>query len=98
MRAGGVYLLMTGLLSLSITLTALRHRDRWAWYAMWVWPLGIVLIEGQLLSSVRTLGSGIPVPVISGTIFIIVSVATLALSHRRYLRKTSPSTPQGLTT
>jgi hypothetical protein len=88
-RTGGVYLFMTGLLSLSITLTALRHGDRWAWYAMWVWPLGIVLIEGQLLSSVRTPGSGIPVPVISGTMFIIVSVATLTLSYRRYLWKTS---------
>jgi hypothetical protein len=97
-RAGGVYLFMTGLLSLSIALTALRHGDRWAWYAMWVWPLGIVLIEGQLLSSVRTLETGIPVPVISGTIFIIVSVATLTLSYRRYLRKTSPGTPQGMTT
>ncbi len=95
-RAGGVYLLMTGLLSLSITLTALRHGDRWAWCSMWVWPLGIVLIEAQLLSSVRT--PGIPVPVISGTIFIIVSVATLALSYRKYLRKTSPGTPQGLST
>lgn len=97
-RAGGVCLLMTGLLSLSITLTALRRGDRWAWYAMWVWPLGIVLIEAQLLISVRTLGSGIPVPVISGTIFIILSVATLALSYRKYLRKTSPGTPHGVTT
>ena len=93
-RAGGVYLLMTGLLSLSITLTGLRRGDRWAWYAMWVWPLGIVLIDAQLLSSVRTLGSGIPVPVISGTIFIIVSVATLALSYRKYLRKTLPVRPK----
>jgi hypothetical protein len=65
---------------------------------MWVWPLGTLLIEVQLLSSVRTLGSGIPVPVISGSIFILVSVATLALSYRKYLRKTSPGTPQGPTT
>jgi hypothetical protein len=65
---------------------------------MWVWPLGIVLIEAQLLISVRTLGSGLPVPVISGTIFIIVSVATLALSSRKYLRKASPGTAQGVTT
>jgi hypothetical protein len=78
---------MIGLLSLSTTLTALRRGDRWAWYTMWVWPLGIVLIEAQLLSSVRTLESGIPVPLISGTIFIVVSAVTLALSYRKYLRK-----------
>jgi len=93
-RAGGAYLLMIGLLSLSITLTALRRGDRWAWYAMWVWPLGILLIEAQLLSSVRTLGSGIPVPVISGTIFIIVSVVTLAISYRKYLRMASAGEPK----
>lgn len=42
-RSGGLQLLSVGLLSLSICLTALRRGERWAWYAVWVWPLWFVL-------------------------------------------------------
>jgi hypothetical protein len=85
-RAGGVWLLIIGILSLAICVTALRRSERWAWYAMWVWPLGVALIVAVLWSATRP-GEGIPIPIISGSITIVISVLTLALSARRYLRR-----------
>jgi FtsH-binding integral membrane protein len=85
-RVGGAGLLITGVLSLAICVTALRRGERWAWYAMWVWPLGIVAIILVLASAMREPGTEIPVPIISGAITIVISVVTLALSARRYLR------------
>jgi len=86
-RGGGAYILMLGVLSLAICVTALRRRERWAWYAMWVWPLGVAFIVALLASAVQGPGSGTPIPIISGSITILISVTTLALSGRPYLRK-----------
>jgi hypothetical protein len=85
-RTGGMDLLLISLLSLSICVTALRRGERWAWYAMWVWPLWIVLIYALALVTFRYPG-GIPVPLISGAVFFTVSVLTLALSYRKYVRR-----------
>jgi hypothetical protein len=86
-RAGGAWLLLVGVLSLAISVTALRRGERWAWYAMWVWPLGVALIVAVLWSATRGPGEGIPIPIISGSITIVISLATLALSARKYLRR-----------
>jgi hypothetical protein len=86
-RASGAYISLFGILSLAISITALRHGERWAWYAMWVWPLGVALIVAVLWSATQGPGNGIPVPFISGSITIVISLATLALSARRYLRR-----------
>ena len=83
-RAGGAGLLMFGTFSLAICVTALRRGERWAWYAMWVWPLVVALIVAMLWSAMGP-GDGIPVPIISGSITIVISVLTLALSARKYL-------------
>jgi hypothetical protein len=86
-RAGGAWLLMLGILSLAICVTALRRGERWAWFAMWAWPLGVALIVAVLWSATQGPGEGIPIPIISGSITIVISVLTLALSARRYLRR-----------
>jgi hypothetical protein len=86
-RASGAWLLLLGLFSLAISVTALRRGDRWAWYAMWVWPLGVALVVAVLWSAIRGPGEGIPIPIISGSITIVISVLTLVLSARRYLRR-----------
>jgi hypothetical protein len=86
-RASGAGLLLLGIFSLAICVTALRQGERWAWYAMWVWPLGVALIVAVLWSATRGPGEGIPVPIISGSITIVISVLTLALSARRFLRR-----------
>ena len=85
-RGGGAQLLMLGVLSLAICVTALRRGERWAWYAMWVWPLGVGLIVALLWGAVHGRGTGIPIPIISGSITVVISVTTLALSGRKYLR------------
>jgi len=86
-RASGVWLLLIGILSLGICVTALRQGERWAWYAMWVWPLGVAVIVAVLWSAMQGPGDGIPIPIISGSITIVISLATLGLSARRYLRR-----------
>jgi hypothetical protein len=88
-RAGGAGLLLLGILSLAICVTALRWGERWAWYAMWVWPLGVALIVAVLWSATQGPADGIPVPIISGSITIVISLATLALSARKFLRDRS---------
>jgi hypothetical protein len=88
-RAGGAYIALFGILSLAISMTALRHGEAWAWYALWVWPLGIALIVAVLWSATPP-GEGIPVPIISGSITIVISLATLLFSARRYLGRPIP--------
>jgi hypothetical protein len=86
-RASGAWLLVVGIFSLAICVTALRRGERWAWYAMWVWPLGVALVVAMLWSAIQGPGEGIPVPIISGSITIVISVLTLVLSARRYVRR-----------
>jgi hypothetical protein len=85
-RVGGAGLLISGLLTLAICLTAFRRGERWAWFAMWAWPLGIAAIMVLVAGSMREPGTEIPVPIISGAITIVISAVTLSLSARRYLR------------
>ena len=84
-RSGGAALLVAGLFSLAICLTGLRRGERWAWYAMWIWPLWIGLTYVVTWITQPNLSVGIPVPLISGAVILVISVATLTLSHRRYL-------------
>lgn len=85
-RSGGVQLLVLGLLSVAVSLTALRRGERWAWFAMWLWPLWVGLVVPLLLGARRFPEAGMPVPVISGSVVWVASVVTLILSYRRYLR------------
>jgi hypothetical protein len=85
-RAQAAALVVVGLLTVAISLTALRRGDRWAWYAMWVFPLWIALVYLVFWIAQPDLRSGIPVPLISGTVFLVITVATLGLSYRRYVR------------
>ncbi len=83
-RTGGASLLIVGLLSLAVCLTGFRRGERWAWLTLWVWPLWTVLVILLYLSVEKVPGAGIPVPVISGSIIFVISVATLGLSYRKY--------------
>lgn len=85
-RAEGAALAVIGLLTFAISLGALRRGDRWAWYAMWIIPLWIVLVYLVFWIVQPDLSSGIPVPIISGAVFLVITVATLVLSQGRYLR------------
>lgn len=84
-RAGGLALLIAGLLSAAICLTALRRGARWAWVVMLVWPAWTALAVILYLTVEKVPGAGIPVPVFSGSIFFVIAAVTLGLSYRRYL-------------
>ena len=83
-RSGGTHLLFIGLLSLAVSVFGLRRRQRWAWMTMWLWPLYLVLVVTTLAVTEKVPGAGIPVPMISGIIFLIITVGTLAVSYRKY--------------
>lgn len=85
-RGLGAVLLVFGLLSLAASVIPLRRGERWAWGAMWVWPLWLILIYPLYFIAKPDLTVGIPVPLISGTIFLVITVTTLVLSYRRYAR------------
>jgi len=85
-RAGGLALLIAGLLSAAICLTAFRRGERWAWVAMLVWPAWTALAVILYLTVEKVPGAGIPVPVISGSVFFVIAAVTLGLSYRKYLR------------
>jgi len=51
---------------------------------MWLWPIWLVLVLVLTLTTERLPGSGVPVPIISGVMFLVICVATLVLSYRRY--------------
>lgn len=86
-RAGGAHLFVFGVLSLVVAATAFRRGDRWAWCAMWLWPLWLVLIIVILLSAYKQPGPGIPPPLVSGSVFIVLTVLTLLVSYRKFFPK-----------
>lgn len=88
-RSGGTHLLFIGLLSLAVSVFGLRRRQRWAWMTMWLWPLYLILVVTTLALTEKVPGAGVPVPIISGTIFLIITVGTLALSYRKYSSSTT---------
>lgn len=85
-RAGGVNLLLMGLFSMAVALTGFRRGERWAWYTLWLWPFWLVLIILLLLSVYKQPGPGIPPPLVSGSIFFVITVLTLGLSFRKFFR------------
>jgi hypothetical protein len=84
-RGGGALLLVVGALSLAVCVTALRRGAPWAWRTMWIWPVWFVLFYLIIWMAQPDPQSGTPVPVISGAIFLAISVVTLVLSYRRYV-------------
>jgi hypothetical protein len=87
-RLGGLHLVAVGLLTLAIAVTGLRAGERWAWLAMWIWPLWSGTTVAVLLATEPTPGAGTPVPVISGSVILVLSALVLVLSYPRYGRGT----------
>lgn len=85
-RSGGATLLAMAVLSGAICLTGFRRGERWAWYALWAVPLWLALTVFFVGTAVKYPGYGTPVPVISGSLFLVVWVGLQALTARRFLR------------
>lgn len=84
-RLGGASILLSGLLTITISVLGLRRGQRWAWLTMWVvGPLSVMLSLIVLLSTETVPGAGVPAPLITQTIFLIITVALLLLTYRKY--------------
>jgi hypothetical protein len=83
-RSLGASILVVSILSLSITLTAFKRGERWAWYALWVWPLWNVAIFVLSFTAERHPGFPPPPPMLSSPIFFTVTLLALILSYRKF--------------
>jgi hypothetical protein len=83
-RSLGAGLLVVSILSLTITLTAFRRGERWAWYALWVWPLWNVAIFGLSFTAQRHPDFPPPPPMVSAPVFFTVTTLALILSCGRF--------------
>jgi hypothetical protein len=83
-RSSGAQMLVSGLLSLAISIFGLRQGQRWAWWTMWLWPFWLlsVILIGLLTEKVP--GAGVPLPMIAAIIALVITVPTLALTYRKF--------------
>jgi hypothetical protein len=83
-RMGGLEYLFLGLFSMAIALTSFRRGERWAWYTMWLLPLFYALHSLVILRAYAHTATGIPEPLVSGPVVLVITALTLALSYRRF--------------
>jgi TRAP-type mannitol/chloroaromatic compound transport system permease large subunit len=86
-RQGGLHLAMVGALTLVILFTGFRGGERWAWYAMWLWVVLLAINPILIFRDLKYGGSDLPVPVVSGSISLVVILLMLALSYRKFFPK-----------
>ena len=86
-RMGGVQYIFLGLFSIAIALTGFRRGERWAWYTMWLFPLFFASHSLVILSAYNHLEAGIPAPLVSGPVVLVVTALTLVLSYRKFFSK-----------
>jgi pimeloyl-ACP methyl ester carboxylesterase len=86
-RSLGAGILVVSILSLAITLTAFKRGERWAWFALWVWPLWNVAIFVLSFTAERHPGYPPPPPMVSSPVFFSVTLLALILSYRKFFPK-----------
>ena len=82
-RQLAIALIVIAVLQVAISSTALRSGDRWAWLAMWVWPL-YLLADAVNLANEPT--RGLEFAAYNASLAAVTAL-TLLLSARRYLRR-----------
>lgn len=75
-RENAINELFIGLLSGTIAVMGLRRRQRWAWYAMALWPLWIAA------QAARALTLGNTGEIVTALVLLVAVLAALALSYR----------------
>jgi hypothetical protein len=68
--------LFLGCLTAAIAVMGVRRRQRWAWYAMALWPVWI------MAQTIRAATSGKTGEMYTGLVLVLVVGAALALSYR----------------
>lgn len=86
-RSLGSVMLVVSILSLAITLTAFKRGARWAWYALWVWPLWNAAIFGLSFTAQRHPDFPPPPPLVSSPIFFTLTLLALILSYHKFFRR-----------
>jgi len=86
-RILGAWLIGFSTLAVTISLTAYRRGDRWAWYALWALPLTFVLIFVVFLTAGRVPGAPTPPALFSAPGLSVLSILGLLLPYRRFFRK-----------
>jgi len=75
-RENAINELFLGGFSAAIALMGLRRGQRWAWYAMALWPLWIGA------QAIRAGSTGKTAEMMSAAVFMVLSLAGLALAYR----------------
>jgi hypothetical protein len=83
-RSTGASIIFLSILSISITLTAFKEGKRWAWYALWIWPIWNLSIFILFFMADRHPDFPPPPPMLSAPIFFITTFLVLLLSYRQF--------------
>jgi hypothetical protein len=76
-RAGGVHLIVMSAVWAALVLIPFRRGERWAWFAMWTFPLWAASVAVAFLFVDLQPDTPPPPPAISGWIFLAVTVGLL---------------------
>lgn len=86
-RSQGFTIAILSILSIAITLYAFRPGERWAWYALWIWPIWNVAIFLSFFTADRQSDFAAPPPMLSAPVFFTITFLALVLSYRRFFPK-----------
>ena len=81
-RSGGLHLILLAMLWAVILWIPFRQGERWAWYAMWTFPLWALAVAVAFLFVDLQPDAGLPPPAISGWVFFVVTSLLLLISKR----------------
>jgi len=85
-RAGGIHLMLIGVVLAAILLFGFRQNLRWAWWTMWSAPIMAAALVALHLTSVAP-GQTPAVPVYSGSLLSLFTEAALLVSAPRVFRR-----------
>jgi hypothetical protein len=79
----GQILLIYGALVSVVSLTAFRRGARWAWFTFWLIPVSMAFAAASSYNNHQP-GQSLAPPFYSGTLFAILTIVWLVLSHKKY--------------
>jgi len=86
-KAQAIWMTLAGAITALVAVTGFRRGERWAWFAMALWPLAFGAVYLNLSLAYRHPGAATPPPLKSAPIFIVVALVALAFSFRKAFRR-----------
>lgn len=83
-RFGGIQLAYFALVLAAVAVFGFRRWRRWAWFAMWAFPLWALSVSSVFLLADRPASAPIPPPMISGIVFFVYGAFWLMVSYRGF--------------